>query len=90
MQQVTCVHFAMHLVGLVEVAGDPGGVAEDEDHDDGQEQHGHRHVAPVSARPHHLGPGPLRQIKQSYFCFYSIWPDQAVSDLFVTCHSIYY
>ena len=62
MQQVTCVHFAMHLVGLVEVAGDPGGVAEDEDHDDGQEQHGHRHVAPVPARPHHLGPGPLRQI----------------------------
>ena len=63
MQQVACVHFAVHLVGLVQVAGDPGGVAEDEDHDDGEQQHGHRHVAPVSARPHHLGPGPLRQIK---------------------------
>ena len=52
----------MHLVGLVEVAGDPGGVAEDEDHDDGEQQHGHRHVAPVPASTHHLGPDPSSQI----------------------------
>lgn len=52
----------MHLVGLVEVAGDPGGVAEDEDHDDGEQQHGHRHVAPVPASTHHLGPDPANRI----------------------------
>ena len=52
----------MHLVGLVEVAGDPGGVAEDEDHDYGEQQHGHRHVAPVPASTHHLGPIQASQI----------------------------
>ena len=53
-------HCVVHLVGLVEVAGDPGGVAEDEHHDDGQQQHCHGHVAPVPRGPHPLRPGRKR------------------------------
>ena len=45
---------APHLVGLVEVARDPGGVAEDEHHHDGQQQHTHRHVSPVPRGSHYL------------------------------------
>ena len=51
---VLCL-LAPHLIGLVEVAGNPGGVTEDEHHDDGQQQHSHGHVPPVPR-----GPYPLR------------------------------
>ena len=50
-------HCVVHLVSLVEVAGDPGGVAEDEHNDDGQQEHSHRHVTPVPRGPHPLRPG---------------------------------
>ena len=56
-----CSH--VHLVSLVDVAGDPGGVTQDEHHHDGQQQHSHGHVPPVLQGPHPLGPERRRRNK---------------------------
>ena len=55
------------LVSFIQVAGDPGGVAEDEHHHDAQQQHRHRHIAPVSGRggADNLGPGDRRKMCSS-------------------------
>ena len=55
----------IHLVGLVEVAGYPGGVAEDEHHHNGQQQHSHCHVTPVSRGSHYLR-SKRKRIQKTY------------------------
>ena len=43
----------IYLSSLKQVDGDPGRVAYDEDHHDGQQQHGHCSVSPVTRCSHH-------------------------------------
>ena len=47
----------IYLSSLKQVDGDPGRVAYDEDHHDGQQQHWHGSVTPMTGGSHHLRPG---------------------------------